>query len=190
MNTQAEGKSVVLPYVEISNEGTIISGLALFKADKLIAVTDMKEAKYISLLKFNKGTGIITIQKSDKEYIDVLAKSKRKVKCFKKDNSYKFNIEINIKAEITGNEFYKNLFKDPEEIKKLEKDVEKQVEKECIVYIEKIKKEYKADILDLGSYAVAKSGRYKGVDWNEVASESDIEVTVKAKISKQGRGDF
>lgn len=190
MSTGAEGKNIILPYVELSDKGIMISGLALFKSDRMIAATNMKEAKYINLLKFNNVKGLISIQKNAKEYIDFLAKSKRKVKCYKNNDNYKFIIELVLNGQVTDNELYKNLFKDAAEIKKLEKDIEKQVMQECKIYIEKINKQYKTDVLDLGDYAASKYGRDTDADWNKIVSNSDIEIKVKAKLIKQGRGSL
>ena len=64
------------------------------------------------------------------------------------------------------------------------------IKKDCKDFIEKIQKQYKIDVLNLGEVAAAKYGRHTGVDWNEVVSNSEIKVNVKVKVEGNGRGDY
>ncbi|OBR97105.1 spore germination protein A3 precursor [Clostridium ragsdalei P11] len=189
----AEGRNTLLPYVEITgdeNSGLKTTGIAIFNKDKMISKTNMKEAKIINLLKENNVKGILTLQQNSKKYIDFYAASKRKVKCYRENGNYKFVINLNLKGEIVDNELYKNMNKDPKEIKEFEQNTEKLVVKMCNRTINQIKNKYKVDILDLGRVAAAKYGRETGTDWNEVISKSDIQVNAKVKVGTQGRGEY
>ena len=66
----------------------------------------------------------------------------------------------------------------------------KQVKEMCTGFLDKMKNEYKVDLLQLGWVAAAKYGRDTGVDWNEVVSNSDIKVNVKVHVDKVGRGQY
>jgi hypothetical protein len=68
--------------------------------------------------------------------------------------------------------------------------MEEKIEKMCYNFLEKMKKDYKVDCLELGRVAAATYGRNTGVDWNEIVSNSDIKVNVKVNIDRYGRGDF
>ncbi|MBV1820656.1 Ger(x)C family spore germination C-terminal domain-containing protein, partial [Bacteroidales bacterium MSK.15.36] len=50
--------------------------------------------------------------------------------------------------------------------------------------------EYKIDLLELGRIAAAKYGRRTGVDWDEVVSDSEIDIKVNSKIVTTGKGNF
>ncbi|WP_406542498.1 Ger(x)C family spore germination protein [Clostridium ljungdahlii] len=193
----AEGRNTLLPYVEIAGdenggEGTLIktTGVAIFNKDKMIAKTNVKEAKIINLLKENNVKGILTLQQNSKKYIDFYATSKRKVKCYRENGNYKFIINLDLKGDIISNELYKNMYKSPKDIQEFEQNTEKLVVEMCNRTISQIKNKYKVDILDIGRVAAAKYGRETGTDWNEVISKSDIQVNVKVKVDTQGRGEY
>lgn len=186
----AEGRNSMLPYVELKERGPEITGLALFKEDKMVAKTNMEEAKIINLLKENKVRGMLSIQKNSKEYINYYAKSNRKVQCYKKGEKYKFIINLSLNGSIESNELYKNLNKDSKILKEFTRDMENHVKNMCENFVAKAKCEYNVDFLDLGRIAAAKYGRETGVDWNKVICNSDIEVNVKVKVEGEGRGEY
>lgn len=191
VRVDAEGRNTLLPYIGIEEKDIKIEGLAIFKQDKMIAKTNIQEAKIINLLKENGVKGILTIQETSKEYIDFYAESKRKVECYKEGDKFKFIINLNLKGSINSNLLYKKLKKDPKVLKKFTSDLEESTKKMCEDFInKKIKNEYKTDVLDLGRVAAAKYGRGKGIDWNKVVNESTIEVNVKVKVDTEGRGDY
>lgn len=186
----SEGRSVVLPYIELTKEGIVITGEALFNGDKMSSKIDMKDSRILNILKYNNVKGIITLQENSKEYIDISAKTKKKVRCFKEDDKYNFIIDLNLKGEVVSNTLYNNLLESSNSRKEFENTMKKQVEKECSEFIDKMKNQLKIDCLDLGRVAAAKYGRRMGNDWNKIISESNIQVNVTVKVDKYGRGDF
>ncbi|WPC42466.1 Ger(x)C family spore germination protein [Clostridium sp. JS66] len=186
----AEGRNLVLPYIELKENLPQITGIAIFKGDTMIAKLDLQEAKIVNLLRKDGGGGIFTIKKGSKRYIDYEAKVKRKVKCYKQGEKYKFIIDLNLNGTVASNELYANLNKDPKVQKEFVKDMEDSIKKNCENFISSAKSQYKVDFLGLGKYAAAKYGRHTGVDWNKVVSESDIYVNVKVKVNAEGRGEY
>ncbi|MFL0196775.1 Ger(x)C family spore germination protein [Clostridium sp. WILCCON 0269] len=186
----AEGRNILLPYIEIKDNNIETTGLAIFKGDKMIGRADMDETRIINILKENRVKGMLTLQQDSKKYINSYTYSKRKVKCYKQDGKYKFIIDLDLKGNIISNELYNNLYSDPEVLKKFEKDMKSYVDKMCNKTINDIKCKYKADILDLGRIAAAKYGRGTGTDWNKAVCDSDIQVNVKFKVDTEGRGDY
>lgn len=190
VRVDAEGRNPVLPYIELKEEGPEITGLAIFRGDKMVGKTNMQGTIAINLLKFDGGKGILSIQKDPKHYVNLYAQSKRKVKCYKTDGKYNFLISLDLNGSIASNQLDPKLSKDPKVLKKFTSDMENSVKKMCTEYINKANREYKTDILELGRVAVAKYGRQTGVDWNEVISESNIEVEVKVTVKDEGRGSY
>ncbi len=186
-----EGKNVVVPYIEIQNNNLRITGMAVFKKDKFVRKLDLSEARTMNLLRENKVRGMLNIQKGPKEFVEFNATSKRKVKCKKTGkDKYSFTIDLSIKGNIVSNLIYDDIYDDPKVAKKFEAAMNKEVEKMCNEFIEKMQKEYKQDLLQLGSIAAAKYGRNKGTDWDEVVSNSKIKVNVETKLDVQSRGDY
>lgn len=190
LTMDAEGRTVVQPYIELKEQGFEITGLAIFNKDKLAQVVDINEGRLLNLLRENNVRGMVTLQNSEKEYVNFTAKSKRKVKCYKEEDKFKFIIELNLTGDIVSNKLYKNLAEDTEEIKEFERNMAEKIEKQCKEFISKMQRVYKLDCLELGRIAVTKQGRGTGIDWNKVISNSNIEVRVKVSIDKVGRGEY
>lgn len=186
----SEGRNLVLPYIELKENLPQITGIAMFKGDTMIAKLDLQQAKILNMLRKDGGGGIFTIKKGPKRYIDYETKVKRKVKCYKQGEKYKFIIYLNLNGTIASNELYANFNKDPKVQKEFVKDMEDSIKKTCENFINSAKSQYKVDFLGLGKYAAGKYGRHTGVDWNKVVSESDIYVNVKVKINAEGRGEY
>lgn len=190
VRVDAEGRSLALPYIVIENDLPKLTGFALFQKDKMKLYLPVKEAKIMNLLKEDDVKGVLTIEKDFEKYIDVRAKSKRKVRCYVNGNNYKFVISLNIMADLIINELYKGLDSQPEKIAAFEKDMEREVKTQCQTFIKKMQQEYKTDYLDLGRVAAAKFGRYPDIDWNKIVSSSEIEVNVNITLDRQGRGSY
>jgi len=187
---KSEGKSVVLPYIDVKENKPQITGLAIFKHGKMITKTDMEDTRRLNMLREKESRGVLTLQKSPKEYIDLKAKIKRNVKCTKEDGEYKFTINLKVNGEVASNEMYKNLSKDLEQKEKLEKDMAKHIEEMSKDFIDKMKNQYKVDCLELGLVGCATYGRKTGVDWDDIVANSKIDVKVEVNVDKYGRGDY
>ncbi|KZL92764.1 Ger(x)C family spore germination C-terminal domain-containing protein [Clostridium magnum] len=186
----AEGRNLILPYIELKESGPEIAGSVIFNKDKLAAKLDMKNTKIANLLRYDDVKGLLTIQKSPKEYVNFYATSMRKVRCKVIDGKYNFFIDLNIKGEPISNEMYKDMITDLPQMEKFEKDMALEVEKMCNDFIEKMKYGYKVDCLELGRVAAATTGRRTGEDWNKVIVNSNITVNVSMHVNLHGRGDY
>ncbi|EYE89430.1 hypothetical protein Q428_02185 [Fervidicella metallireducens AeB] len=187
----SKGRQVLLPYIEISKNGLNLTGLALFNKDKMVKKIDIKEARILNLLREDNVKGVLSIRKDNKKYIDFYAKSKnRKVKCYKENGKYKFDINLTLTGEIISNTLYEDILSSKDVKEKFEKDMKQQVENMCNEFINKMQYQYKIDCLELGRYGAAEFGRLKNVDWNEIVSNSEIKVNVKVMVESEGRGDY
>lgn len=190
LSMDSEGKNITCPYLKSSEEGIKLDGMAIFKEDKLGIILDMNDTKIMNILRENKVKGVLTIQKNSQEYVNYETKTKRRVQCSKSGDKYTFIINLNLDGDIVNNELYKDISSKIEITKKFEEDMARKVEEMCYQFLDKMKKEYKVDCLQLGWVAAAKYGRDTGVDWNEIVSKSDIKVNVKVHVDKLGRGQY
>lgn len=190
LTLDSEGRCCILPCIDLDNEGLKIVGVAIFDKDKLAQIMDMNDTIILNILRNKSGKGILSIRKNDKEYIDYYAKSKKKVKCIKKDGKYSFNIDISFNGDIINNTLYKDIDKDKEVVKRFEDDMKMEIENLCNSFFYKMKKTSGVDCLELGRLAAAKYGRNTGVNWNEVVCNSEIKVNIKVKVDKVGRGQY
>lgn len=185
----SEGRNIVIPYIELKEDGIQITGMALFKHDKMVAVAGIRNARIMNMLLNNNASGIVTLF-TDNKYIDLIARSNRRVKCNNKDGKYSFVINIKLTGDIGTNSISHKSFSSISEEKNFEKLMADSVKKQCNEFISKMKNEYKVDCLELGRVAAAKYGRRTGVDWNKVVMDSDIQVNVEVTLDKQGRGEY
>lgn len=189
VRVDGEGKSIVIPFIEMGKDGIKIGGFAIFKEDKMVNKIKIKDAKIMNLLRGRKTRGLITIRKDSQHYLDLSTISRKKVKCYKKDDKMVFDINLELKGEVVTNELYKKLYEDVNVVKQVEGEIAKEVENQCNDFILKMKKDIKTDCLELGRYAAAKFGRRTGTDWNKVVQDSEININVSVDIVNFGRGD-
>lgn len=186
----SEGRGLVLPYIEILNNKITLTGMAVFKKDKMVAKLPMKEAIYMNILREDKVKGILTLQKDSKSLISNYGKSKRKVHCEKINGKYKFTIDIEFKGNVISNTMYKDFMINPKTVEKYSHELEEQTKKSCDEFIDKMQNQYKVDCLELGRDAAAAFGRNPKTDWDNVVCNADIIVNVKVKVDNLGRGEF
>ncbi|WP_051541698.1 Ger(x)C family spore germination protein [Clostridium lundense] len=186
----AEGRNFVLPYIEIIDEKPVITGMALFKKDKMVQKINMRDARVMNILRENNSRGILTLQENLKKYTDYQATSKRKVKVEKQGDNYIFTINLSIKGTIISNTLYENILISPDVMKKFENDMAEHVENICNIFIEKMQNNYKVDCLELGRDAAAKYGRGKNTDWDQIVCNSKIQVKANVKLNGVGRGNY
>ena len=186
----AEGRNLVLPYMEIIGGMPHITGAVVFSKDKMVAKLDMYESRTMNLLREDKVKGLIWLEGENEENINFQGKSKRKVKCRKIGDRYVFTIDLTLAGEIIENDMYEGLDKDPKVLKKLEEDLAIKLRGVCNEFINKMQQEYGRDFLELGMIGAAKYGRGKGINWDEEVSKAIIEVKTKVKIDRFGRGKY
>lgn len=186
----SEGRNLSLPYIEFTPEGLQVTGLAIFKGDKMVGKLDMQDTRMLNLLKEDSAKGVLTAQYGRDEYVDFYARTKRKVHCDKKEGKYIFNIDLDIKGDIATNTTKMKLTTENKDIKKFERDLADQTKEKCYKFIGDMQKKYEVDCLDLGKYGAAKYGRHTGTDWNKAVSDSKIIVNIKVNVQKMGRGSY
>jgi Ger(x)C family germination protein len=193
VRVDAEGRSLVLPYIEVHDNTPMITGMALFDKDKMKVKIEINDIKPLNLLRENNVRGNLNLQKNPDEYIDFYCTSKRKVKCEKINNKYNFSVDLSIIGNVVENSLYVNMQSDSKVKEKFEKDMAKATEKMCMDFIAKMQSQYKLDAIELGRVAAATFGRGTGINWNEIICNPDltnIKVNVKVKVDNMGRGDY
>lgn len=190
LRIDAEGRNLALPYIQIK-EGTVeIAGVAVFKKSKMVDIVPMRDAKILNLLRENDIMGMLTIEDSPKKFVNYYGKSRRKVKCYKEGDKYRFVINLRMVGDLVANEYGETLINSPEEKEMIERKLEKSLEDKAENFITEIQNDYKVDLLELGRVAAAKYGRKTGVDWDDIVSNSVIEVKAAIEIDRYGRGDY
>ncbi|ENK0555982.1 Ger(x)C family spore germination C-terminal domain-containing protein [Clostridium sporogenes] len=187
---KTEGKNLVLPYIEATKDGIEITGMTLFKGDKMERKIDVNEMQVLNRLREDKTKGIISIEKSYKNFAEMDCYIKRKVECYKEKDKYKFVIKLDIKGDMINCKSCKDELCNQEGKDVVVKKFEQKIYKESYKFINKMQNEYKVDALNLGSVAAAKYGRNTGVNWDDVVSNSEIELDINMRLIRGARGTF
>jgi Ger(x)C family germination protein len=188
LKIDSEGKNLVMPYIEIKDNDIILSGMAVFKGDKIAYVLPMNEARIMNIMRESNVKGVLTIQDNSKKYVNYNAVVKRKVKCKKNNDKYSFEVNLFFNGDITENTMFNEINeKNQDQIEKL---IESKIEEECNGLLYKMQNTYKMDFLELGLCAAARYGRDTGIDWHEVVSNSNIVIKVNVKVDKIGKGQY
>lgn len=190
VRVNSEGRNLVVPYLEVVNKKIKLTGMAIFKKDKMLFHIPIEEARYMNFLRENKVNGMLTLQKDASHYISTYGKVKRKVHCEKVDGKYKFNIDLEFKGKIVSNNMYMDLMGNEKTLEAYIFDLEKRTEKLCNEFINKMQNGYKVDCLELGRDAAATFGRNPDTDWDNIVCNAEIIVNVKVKVDNLGRGQF
>ncbi|WML33875.1 Ger(x)C family spore germination protein [Clostridium sp. OS1-26] len=184
-----EGRKIVIPYMEAKEKRFQVSGLALFKEDKIIKKVSLDEARLINILRNNDGLGYLAINKPERnEYYEAYFKNKNKlkVKVSKESNHLKYDIFVTLIGDLKVDTIDKNLIT-KEEVKDIEKVFAEDLQKKLEIELEKMQKEYQTDWIDLGKYAAAKYGRQGNYDSDKAFCDAIIDTHVNVKISTIGQ---
>ncbi|WP_353095549.1 Ger(x)C family spore germination protein [Tissierella praeacuta] len=189
MDTDVGGVGI-MPRVSTHEDDIKIFGGAIFKRYEDIGDINEIQNRAVALM-----TGKLKRDLIDADYKGVTISysidgSKVRKKLIRKDGDMKVRISIEIEGSLQ--EYIleeKPLLDNVNIIDEMEIAIENVLEEEMNETLERLQKEYKADILQIGKYLYKYHPKvWKEVekDWDEIFSEMDIEVVVDAKIRRRG----
>jgi len=182
--------SAIMPVASPGNEEIIISGGAIFKDYKLIGYLDPMENRAIAYLNnLVNSDGIDTEYKgADLSLLITSAKSKKAL--ISEDENIKIRFDIELEGHIHEFILDKDMKIDSKEIlEDMQNHVAKEIKQELEKTIEKVQKEYKADVIFIGDYIRKfhpKVWNKIKDNWEEIYPEIEIEVDVKMFIRRRG----
>lgn len=192
VNVITPGFNPVLPVIELYDKDKFkVSGAALFKKYKMVAIVNADDMRLLTLLRGEKKNGDILFELKDKKgeikRITFEGFNSRSVKAKIEDNRLVFEIEIKLKGTVV--EALTNFqFAGKEEHLKMAKEaLEKKVQSECESFAEDLQNKYRVDAILLGKSARAKWPELvEDEDWDEIFCNSEIRVNVKVMIEGAG----
>ncbi|MDO6355683.1 Ger(x)C family spore germination protein [Caloramator sp. CAR-1] len=182
-----EGRHIMLPYIEKYKDTVKVSGIAVFKKDKLIFTITEEDTKYINLLRNEKAQGYLTFFDGNLKSLDLFCSSRRNVKVEINDNKIAYNIYLLIYSSVkeANIDDAQELTKD--KLIELEEKYSDELTKQLQEIADKYQNKYGTDIFDVQKYAVAKLGRDKIDFIEENFINSNIKISAKIKILSSGR---
>lgn len=167
-----------------------IVGTAIFKKDKMIGNIDLEETRGLLWLsrKIQRSTVSIKPEENENEVIMMPTSGSVSFKPQIINNQWIMNIQIQVEASIIQNETFLSLLQE-DVITKLEKGLENKLRDRISKTLEKIQKEYQADVVGFGRRFHQKyPEQWKKVKdhWDEKFPEVDVKLSVNATIKRSG----
>lgn len=167
-----------------------IVGTAIFKKDKMIGNIDLEETRGLLWLsrKIQRSTVSIKPEENENEVIMMPTSGSVRFKPQIINNQWIMNIQIQVEASIIQNETFLSLLQE-DVITKLEKGLENKLRDRISKTLEKIQKEYQADVVGFGRRFHQKyPEQWKKVKdhWDEKFPEVDVKLSVNATIKRSG----
>lgn len=179
------GQDPILPVLKVDKNEIKITGIALMKSDKLITILPMKYVFILKSLmeKYKQGLHQFNhINGANLAIDNVKSKSNYKIKIKKGTPEFLINLKMNARIqEYTG----KKPILFPKHIKEVNKQLEKQIEKDATELISILQKN-NVDPLGLGSKLEAHQRNFDYKKWKKQYPNIKVKVNVNVDILHTG----
>ncbi|KAF1086724.1 Spore germination protein B3 precursor [Sporotomaculum syntrophicum] len=180
----AEGKAP-------AQQGVELSGVGVFKEDRLIGWLDPNETRGLLWLKGKAQKGAITVPspgEPEREVSIEIRRSSTKIEPEYDGENLCFNVKIYVEGDMVEQQSRVNLAT-PEHSNALESAMSEEIKNRCIITLEKAQWEYGVDIFGFGE---AFHRKYKKDwlklqnNWDEEFSRAGVNITVEAHVREIG----
>lgn len=178
-----KGKDFYLPILkQVSTDQVEISGVSLFKKDKAVDVIPSEKLFFFVLLvdKHSKGNFSVPWKRNEKASIKGL-RSKREFQISKKNPS-----EVTIKLTINGSiQEFTNKKLGRKEVKEIQKDLEKKVERECLKLVKNFQQK-DIDPMGLGAFYKSRNRGFDFQKWEGNYKNLNVKIVCNVRIEETG----
>ncbi|MDN5322119.1 MAG: spore germination protein [Clostridia bacterium] len=168
-----------------------ISGVGVFKEDKLIGWLDEYETIGLLWLKNEFIKGVITIpspSESNKEVSIKIRRGSTKIVPEFDGENLRFTIKVKVEGDMVEQQGREDLAK-PDKIKALEKEMAEEIKRRAIVLLQKAQGEFGVDIFGFGDdfhRKYKKAWRELKDQWDVKFAEAEVNIEVEAYIREIG----
>lgn len=186
---QSTGKNPVAPILQRKGDRVIISGVAVFKKDRMVKKLTVEEGHDLVLLRGLKGRSFLPFSKKQGGMDHrgaVLVSNSRKVQYYQNEQGHNFLITIKLKGSLEEHSHQAPVTE--AHLQEIERTIEQQVQTQCETFINKMQEEIKVDCIDISKYALTKNRRTleKSIDNPEFIQDANIQVKVKVDLKRTG----
>ncbi len=193
VNSMGPGENPVVPLIKVQGKDRVsITGVGIFKKDKLIAKARFRDTRALMLLRGLKTSGQIPfILQKNGQVLDrgtVNVSNSRKVKVEKKGDQFHYFVTINLQGKLLEHYSEESFLKRENLLKDIEKAVESELTRDCRTFISKMQQEFGVDCIDVTDHALSK-WRYEVqeiIDSEEFVKSVKIDVKVKVNLENVG----
>lgn len=185
------GEQPVAPIVKADKEGIAISGLALFREDKMVGKLDYDEMHYYFLAAQAHGFMPKRVETETGEvFIYEITNVRRRIRPHYSNNQVSFTVSLRLEGNIIESESKRSL-KDPKFLQEVEQAVSTAIEKDCRAVLRRVQKEFKVDTYGFGTMVRGLYPKvWKQMDWAEEFPNVPIKITVDARIRRLGMAAY
>jgi len=168
-----------------------LSGVAVFKEDKLVGWLDDYETRGLLWLKGEAMKGVITVPspgEPDKEVSIRIRRGSTKVTPEYDGENLRFDVMLKMEGDMVEQQSREDLAK-PEKIKALESEMAEEIKKRAVVALEKAQIEYGLDIFGFGDAfhrKYKKDWRELKDRWDEEFARAEVNIAVEAHVREIG----
>lgn len=168
-----------------------LSGVAVFKEDKLVGWLDDYETRGLLWLKGEAMKGVITVPspgEPDKEVSIRIRRGSTKVTPEYDGENLRFDVVLKVEGDMVEQQSREDLAK-PEKIKALESEMAEEITKRAVVALEKAQIEYGLDIFGFGDAfhrKYKKDWRELKDRWDEEFARAEVNIAVEAHVREIG----
>jgi spore germination protein KC len=186
-----EAGAVALPWIETKREdGLRVNGTAVFKKDQMVGRIEDKETRGLLWLRNEIELSSVTFEPKGAEgkISFNLLRSRTKLIPKIENENWKIMVEIVTEDDVVENETKLNLM-NPKIVKKLERQLEQEIDKRIHLTFELVQKEMEVDIF---GFAEAFHRQYPDQwskvkdQWDQQFPEVEVEIKSKAYIRRPG----
>lgn len=191
-----KGISSYLPAIDITlndeKKTATLSGLAVFKKDKLIGFLNEEDTKYFLFLKNKIKGGLLVIPMNDEKSNDKVTleifKNKTKIKPIYTKEKLLMKVDINTEFSIKEEDTNIN-YMSKENRSILKKETEVYLQKNIEKVIKKVQEDFDSDIFGFGRIVmIDMPSLWKNIekDWNKIFKTLEVEINAKVNIKDGG----
>ncbi len=150
------GRSVAVPLITMSSQDKKpqINRAAVYHgpSERMVDILSSEETKGLNLIKGEVQGGAVTVEVEGRSVVYEIRRAKSSiVPKVKGKDDIKFNVTIETEGKIA--ESFANIdYRDPANVSKVEKKVEKELERLAAVALEKLHEDLQVDVFDFGRY--------------------------------------
>lgn len=193
-NVYDKGTDAVLPYLRLGKEDVLVDGVALFYDDRYVGRLNIDQARDLSYLMGGNSAGEVDTKlpeqmaHGDKAHAVIMyLKMDRKIDVAEKEGIPQFKIKLNLEGAVSEYTGSANL-EEPEEVAKLEKIVQVDLQKKLQQVVDTLQKKYHVDPIGLGEQYRSKGfiQKLERKQWKELYQKAHITTEVELHIQQTG----
>lgn len=189
IDTSEKVSNTIIPTVKTSGKQLYLSGLAVFKKDRMVGKLNRTEGRLLTIVRNEAVQGVISKPNFNgtTEDISALLRGGTKITPFYKNGKFSFLVEINLTGDLGQQPYLGGVIDSPELLAKIERQLATQVKGGTEKLVEKLQKEMQTDVLGLGQAAAIKYHQeFDPQKWEQQFPEADVKINVKLKIHTVG----